>query len=278
MRQDNTTKIDELMEEIISTGAENMGAVFGELFNIAMRIERERFLEAEPYARSDTRRGYANGFKPKRLDTQAGTITVSVPKTRDHDEPFYPQALERGQRSSRAILLAIAEMYIHGVSTRDVEGVMSQFGIANVSSTQVSRACQMLDQELEAWRTRPLGLFKYLILDARYEKVRRDGVVRDVAVLSAIGIDAQGRRHLLGVSIAISEAEIHWRTFLESLIKRGLYGVEFVVSDDHSGLKAARRAVLGGALWQRCQYHLAANAIQNAPNLAIRKLLAPLNN
>ena len=214
----------------------------------------------------------ANGYKPKRLDTLAGTVTVQVPKTAGHEgEPFHPQSLERGRRSSRAVMLVAAEMYVKGVSTRAVEAVMREFGLENLSAMQVSRAAKLLDEELERWRTRPLGEIKYLILDARYEKMRYDGAVRDVAVLSAVGIGLKGRRSLLGLSVALSEAEVHWRAFLDSLVSRGLRGVEFIVSDDHPGLRAARRAVLGGALWQRCQFHLAQNAVQYAPNLAIRR-------
>lgn len=168
-------------------------------------------------------------------------------------------------------MLAVAEMYIKGVSTREVEAVMREFGIESLSSSQVSRAAKMLDDELEAWRTRPLGEIRYLILDARYEKMRHGGVVRDAAVLSAIGIGPDERRRVLGVPVALSEAEVHRRAFLESLQARGLRGVECVVSDDHAGLRAARRAVLGGAAWQRCQFHLARNAIHHAPSLAIRR-------
>ena len=162
-------------------------------------------------------------------------------------------------------------MYIKGVSTRDAEAVMSKFGLESLSSSQVSRAAKLLDEELEAWRNRPLGEIRYLLLDARYEKVREAGVVRDAAVLSAIGIGPDQRRRVLGVSCAISEAEVHWRVFLESLVARGMRGVAYIVSDDHPGLGAARKAVLGGASWQRCQFHLAQNAIHHAPNLAIRK-------
>lgn len=199
-------------------------------------------------------------------------MSVQVPKTAGHDgEPFYPQSLERGRRSVRAVMLAVAEMYVKGVSTRQAEAVMREFGIESLSSSQVSRAAKLLDEELEAWRTRPLGEVKYIILDARYEKMRHGGVVRDAAVLSAIGIGADERRRVLGVSVALSEAEVHWRGFLESLVRRGLRGVEFITSDDHAGLRAARRAVLGGATWQRCQFHLAQNAIHHAPNAEIRK-------
>jgi putative transposase len=260
-----------LMERLIAHGPEDMGGVFAALFNLALRLERERFLGAGLYERTAERRGYANGYKAKKLDTPAGTVTLDVPKTRGHDgEPFSPQALERGRRSCRAVMLAVAEMYVKGGSTRDAARVMAEFGLEGLSSTQVSRAAALLDEELRAWRERDLGIFPYLVLDARYEKVREGGIVRDAAVLTAVGIEPDGRRRLLGVSCALSEAEVHWRGFLDGLVARGLRGVTYVVSDDHAGLRAARRAVLPGATWQRCQFHLALNAIHHAPTLAIR--------
>lgn len=264
--------VEAILEQLIEYGPGEIASVFARVFELAMRIERERFLDAELYERTPERRGYANGYKAKRIDTPAGTVSVQVPKTAGHDgEPFYPRSLERGRRSVRAVMLAVAEMYIKGVSTRQAEAVMREFGIESLSSSQVSRAAKLLDDELDAWRNRPLGEVKYLILDARYEKVRHGGVVRDTAVLSAIGIGPDERRRVLGVSVALSEAEVHWRGFLEGLVARGLRGVEFIVSDDHAGLRAARRAVLGGATWQRCQFHLAQNAIHHAPNAEIRK-------
>jgi putative transposase len=266
------TTVEVLLEHLIKHGPNDIATIFARAFELAMQIERERFLGASHYERTPERHGYANGYKPKRIDTPAGTVTVQVPKTAGHeDAAFYPQSLERGRRSVRAVMLAVAEMYIKGVSTREVEAVMREFGIESLSSSQVSRATKLLDGELEAWRTRPLGEIKYLFIDARYEKVRLGGVVRDAAVLSAIGIGPDERRRVLGISVALSEAEVHWRAFLESLQARGMRGVEYVVSDDHAGLRAARRAVLGGANWQRCQFHLAQNAIHHAPSLGIRK-------
>src|SRR5690554_4877885 len=266
------TALEVVLEQLIEHGPGEIASVFARAFELAMQIERERFLGAGHYERTPERHGYANGYKPKRIDTPAGTVSVQVPKTAGHSgEPFYPQSLERGRRSVRSVMLAVAEMYVKGVSTRDAEAVMREFGIESLSSSQVSRAAKLLDEELEAWRNRPLGQVKYLILDARYEKMRHGGIVRDAAVLSAIGIGPDERRRVLGVSVALSEAEVHWRGFLESLVARGLRGVEFIVSDDHSGLRAARRAVLGGATWQRCQFHLARNAIHHAPNVEIRK-------
>ena len=272
MDRRNDTAVEAILEQLIEHGPGDIAGVFARAFELAMQIERERFLGAGHYERTPERRGYANGTKPKRIDTPVGTVNVQVPKTAGHEgEPFYPQSLERGRRSVRAVMLAVAEMYIKGVSTRDVEAVMREFGIETLSSSQVSRAAKLLDEELAAWRDRPLGEITYLILDARYEKMRHGGIVRDVAVLSAIGIGPDERRRVLGVSVAMSEAEVHWRAFLENLVARGMRGIEFIVSDDHSGLRAARRAVLGGATWQRCQFHLARNAIQHAPNNDIRK-------
>lgn len=271
MNRIEDTTIEAVLEHLIADGAGGIGPAFTRMFELAMRLERERYLGAGHYERSDDRRGYANGYKQKRLDTPAGTLMVQVPKTAGHDgEAFYPQSLERGQRSVRAVMLAVAEMYVKGVSTREVEAVLRQFGIEGLSSTQVSRAAKQLDAELEQWRNRPLGEVRYLILDARYERMRHDGIVRDVAVLSAIGVGPDEHRRVLGVSVALSEAEVHWRAFLDSLVARGLRGVEFIVSDDHAGLRAARRAVFGGAKWQRCQFHLAQNAIHHAPNAQIR--------
>lgn len=264
--------VEALLEQLIEHGPNDIATIFVRAFELAMQIERERFLGADLYERTAGRQGYANGYKPKRIDTPAGSVEVKVPKTSRHgDEPFYPQSLERGRRSVRAVMLAVAEMYIKGVSSRGAEAVMREFGIESLSSSQVSRAAKLLDEELKAWRNRTLGETRYLILDARYEKMRHNGVVRDVAVLSAIGIGPDERRRILGVSVELSEAEVHWRSFLESLQARGMRGVQYIVSDDHPGLRAARRSTLGGATWQRCQFHLACNAIHHAPNATIRK-------
>src|SRR5882757_8540478 len=151
-------------------------------------------------------------------------------------------------------------MYVQGVSTRRVAAIVEKLCGTEISSTTVSRAAAELDSVLESWRTRPLGCFPYVYLDARYESVRQNGKVEDAAVLIAIGVEEQGKRQVLGVSVAISEHEVHWRAFLTSLQQRGLSGVRLVISDDHSGLKAARRAVFGGVPWQRCQFHLQQNA------------------
>ena len=161
------TLIATVMEQLIAEGPQAMAQIVTVLMNLAMRMEREQFLGAAHYERAPERRGYANGTKPKLIDTVAGTLSLEVPKTTGTDEPYYPQALERGRRSCRAVMLAVAEMYVCGVSTRDVERVMAEFGLKSLSSTQVSRAAKLLDDELQAWRGRTLGEIRYLFLDAR---------------------------------------------------------------------------------------------------------------
>jgi transposase-like protein len=197
---------------------------------------------------------------------------LQVPQTRGVE--FYPSALERGERSERALKLALAEMYVQGVSTRKVAEITRELCGCEVSSMQVSRAAELLDAELEIWRNRPLGATPYLILDARYEKVRHGGSVVDCAVLIAIGVTPDGRRSILGVSVSLSEAEVHWRAFLKSLIDRGLHGVRLITSDDHAGLGQARRACLPSVPWQRCQFHLMQNALHYVPKLPMRREVA----
>ena len=243
------------------------------LVNEAMRVERHQVLQAQPYERTDTRLGYANGYKPKTLTSRVGPITFRVPQVRG-ETAFYPSALEKGIRSEQALKLAMAEMYVQGVSTRKVSAIVEELCGASVSSAQVSDCAKLLDAELQKWRDRLLGTYPYLMFDARYEKVRHDGQLRDCAVLIALGISPAGQRCLLGVSVALSEAEVHWRAFFQSLVQRGLCGAQFIVSDDHPGLGAARQAVFGAVPWQRCQFHLQQNAQAYVPRLEQRKEVA----
>jgi putative transposase len=188
---------------------------------------------------------------------------LAVPQVRG--AKFYPRALERGSRSEKALRLALAEMYVQGVSTSKVTKITEELCGCEISSSDVSRATALLDEDLKRWRERPLGQVKYLILDARYEKVRHGASVVDCSVLIAIGVDAEGRRSVLGVSVSLSEAEVHWREFFKSLIERGLYGVELITSDAHAGLKEARKACFPGVPWQRCRFHLMRNALAHVP-------------
>ena len=178
--------------------------------------------------------------------------------------------LEKGLRSERALTITLAEMYVQRVSTRKVKAITEQLCGVEISATQVSRAAAQLDEVLQEWRERPLGQIQYLYVDARYEKVREASQVRDAAVLVASGITPEGERQVLGVSVSLSEHEAHWKTFLKSLRDRGLNGMKLIVSDDHEGLGAARRAVFGSIPWQRCQFHLQQNAGAYLPKQSMR--------
>ena len=268
--ESNVTEV--VVQLLCESGLGHVAEAVRILMNQAMLIQRCQALQAQPYERTEERNGYANGFKPNSVDTRLGPITFQIPQTRGLE--FYPSALEKGVRSERALKLAVAEMYVQGVSTRKVTEVMQQLCGLEVSSSQVSRATQMLDEELTAWRHRPLGEISYLLLDARYEKVRHGGAVVSCAVLLAVGITPEGRRTLLGVSVSLSEAEVHWREFLAQLQERGLHGVKLIVSDDHAGLKAAREARFPGVPWQRCQFHLQQNAAHYVPRIAMRAEVA----
>lgn len=254
------TAMEAVLQPVFERGFDGIGEVLSAVLNFAMLIEREKALGAQPYERTAERGGHANGFKPRTLKTRVGELSLRVPQARGTETPFYPSLLERGQRHERALALAVAEMYVQGVSTRKVRQALEEMCGLEVSSEQVSRAAALLDAELERWRNRAIGCVRALVLDALYEKVRMDGAVVSCAVLVATGVLADGRRTVLGVSAAVSEAEIHWRAFIQSLKDRGMSGVAFVVSDSHEGLKAALAATLPGVAWQRCQCHLQRNA------------------
>jgi putative transposase len=212
----------ELLEQVQEQGLEILPDLIRIVINAAMQAERSEHLQAEHYQHTQERRGYANGFKPKTMRTRVGEITFAVPQVREGG--FYPQALEKGLRSERALTLALAEMYVQGVSTRKVKAITEQLCGVNVSSAMVSQASAQLDEELEKWRERPLGEFPFVFLDAYYEQVREDGQVRHLAILVALAINPAGKREILGISVSLSEHEVHWRAFLESLKKRGLGG------------------------------------------------------
>lgn len=269
-----TSPLEAAYAVLLEQGLDGAGEALRILVNEAAKIERAEFLGAQPYERTVARRDYANGYKPKTVLTKLGELTFEVPQVRSGD--FYPSALEKGTRTDQAVNLALAEMYVQGVSTRRVIDVLQRLlgPELKLSSAQVSRAAARLDEGLKAWRERPLGEFPYLFLDARYEKVRLEGRIVDCAVLIAVGIEVSGKRRVLGCEVATSEAEINWRRFLESLLARGLKGVKLIVADDHAGLKAARQAVLPAVPWQRCQFHLQQNAAQLVVRQEAKKTVA----
>ena len=259
-------------QDLAEKGLEAVPELLRVLINNVMQVERSKYLQAEEYERTEDRKGHANGYKPKTVRTRMGEITFAVPQVREGG--FYPAALEKGLRSERALVTTLAEMYVQGVSTRKVKAITEQLCGIEVSATQVSRAAAQLDEVLQEWRERPLGEITYLYVDARYEKVREAGQVRDAAVLVASGITPAGERQVLGVSVSLSEHETHWKAFLQGLKERGMQGVQLVISDDHAGLGAARRAVLGSVPWQRCQFHLQQNAGAYVPKQAMRAEVA----
>lgn len=270
--QQENTAFDQAMELLIQNGFNDVATPITILMNAAMKIERSRFLNADPYERTEERQGYANGYKDKTVNTRVGSIQLNVPQTRNCD--FYPSSLERGLRSERALKLALADMYVQGVSTRKVAKITETLCGFEVSSSEVSRASKDLDEQLDLWRKRPLGAYPYVYLDARYENVRTGGVVTNCAALIAIGVSITGHRQVIGVSVALSEAEVHWRNFISSLKDRGLHGVKLFISDAHEGLKAARTAVFPTVPWQRCQFHLQQNAGSYVPRQNMKKEVA----
>ena len=259
-------------KEVMEHGLDAIPEMMRIMINKAMQEERSQYLQAQEYERTEERIGHANGYKPKTVKTRLGEITFSVPQVREGG--FYPSALEKGLRSERALMIALAEMYVQGVSTRKVKAITEELCGVEISAMQVSRAAAQLDGVLQEWRERPLGEVAYLYLDARYEKVREAGRVRDTAVLVATGITPEGERQVLGVSVSLSEHETHWKAFLQGLKDRGMNGMKLVISDDHSGLGAARRSVFGSIPWQRCHFHLQQNAGSYVPKKSMKEEVA----
>jgi len=240
-----------------------------------LEAEMDETLGASKSERSSGRRGYRSGYYPRGLVTRVGKLELRVPQ--DRQGRFSTEIFERYQRSEKAFVNTLAEMYIQGVSTRKVKAVTEELCGHAFSASTVSSLNKKLDAELERFSSRQLEVeYPYLILDARYEKVRIDGVIRSQAVLVAIGINWEGRREVLGVELANRESLNSWKEFLEGLRHRGLKGVELVITDDHSGLKKAVAQILPEAAWQRCYVHFLRNALDHLPRKADRDCLMEL--
>ena len=271
----NTELPDNALNAILSNGLEGLPEAVSTLINHAMLIERQRHLGAAAYQRTQERDGHANGFKERTLASRIGPVDLRSPQVRDSSEPFFPTALERGQRSEKALAATLAEMYLQGVSTRRVTKVMETLCGFQVSSNQVSKVTKELDEQIEAWRTRPIEPIAHLVLDAMYEDVRYDKLVRRCAVLIAVGVRvSDGKRTILGVSVSLSEAEVHWRDFLRGLKERGLELPKSITSDAHEGLRAALGTIFPASPWQRCQFHLQQNAQAYVPKVTMREEVA----
>lgn len=230
----------------------------------ALEAQVARHLGAEPYERSAGRTGHRNGVKPRGLKTRVGELQLSVPQVREGG--FRPTLFERYQRTEKALLMTLQEMFVKGVSTREVNDVLESMGGFEVSPGLVSRAAAELDDQVRKWRERPLEghAYPYLIADARYEKVRRGGRIQSMAVLVICGIDEEGRRDVLGYWLGDSESESTWSEAFRSLKARGLGGVELVVSDAHEGIRKALARHLQGTGWQRCRVHLMRELLKKA--------------
>jgi putative transposase len=265
----NKAHINEVLEEFARNGINELKESLERLFNQLMLAEREEVAGAAPYERTSERKGYCNGFKEKKLLTRSGELELRIPQTREID--FYPSCLAKGERVEQALKLALAEAYVQGVSTRRMKALTEELCGKEISSTQVSRFAQVLDEEVKKFQSRPLGRYRYLYLDADYQKIRHEGSVRSLAVLKAIGVNEDGIREVLGISCNLSEAEVHWRNFLEDLIKRGMHGIELTISDAHKGLREALKAIFPSVKWQRCLFHLSQNASAYAPVANMRK-------
>lgn len=233
----------------------------------ALEAQMTEALQAAKGERTRNRLGYRSGHYPRSLVTRVGRIELQVPQ--DRQGRFSTDIFERYQRSEKALVSALAEMYIQGVSTRKVRAITEELCGQAFSASTVSRINKKLDAQLAQFAHRRLEeAYPYLIVDARYERVREDGCIRQQAVLIAIGINEDGRRCVLGVELAQRESRTSWKSFLSGLRERGLHGVEFIVSDDHEGLKKAIREILPEAVWQRCYVHFLRNALDHLPRKA----------
>ena len=242
-----------------------------------VKVMAEGLMDVEAQARcgaaygqpSAERVNHRNGYRTRRWDTRVGSIQLEVPKLRQGT--YFPEwLLEHRKRSERALLGVVAECYVRGVSTRKVDAVVKQMGIEGIGKSQVSELAASLDEQVEAFRNRPLESegYPYVWLDAMYVKSREDGRIANVAVVVATGVNADGYREILGVDVVTAEDSASWTTFLRGLVARGLGGVKQVISDCHEGLKAAVAAALPGASWQRCRTHFMRNLLTRVPKSA----------
>jgi putative transposase len=251
----NGDRISELLQEVFST-QEGLKGLLEVFVNAAMQEEVTDHLGAGRHERSETRTGHRNGNKPRRLNTRAGMLELSIPQVRGC-EPYHPSMFARWQRSERAFLVACAEMYFQGVSTRKVRDVLEEMCGMEISAATVSRVAAEVDEKLAVFRSRRLDHteWPYLKIDARYEKVRANGHVVSQAVFVVAGYTSRGQREILDWKVCDSESESSWGEQFRSLKERGLKGVRVIVSDAHAGIKAAIARHFQGTPWQRCTVH-----------------------
>ncbi len=255
------------IKDLLSQSPDGLREIVRAVMQEMLEAEMTDALQAEKSERTAARLGYRSGYYTRTLVTRVGKLELRVPQ--DRDGRFSTELFERYQRSEQALVATLAEMYVQGVSTRKVKAITEELCGHSFSASAISAINKRLDESLATFASRRLEEpFPYLILEARYEKVREGGIVTSQAVLIAVGIDWDGRRQILGVEMANRESQSSWRTFLLSLRERGLSGVELVVADDHAGLRAAIREVLIEAAYQRCYVHFLRNALDHLPRKA----------
>lgn len=252
---------------LLGQDTEFLKPLLQEIVQQLLEAQMDELLAAGRYERSAERRGYRSGSYPRTLLTRVGKLELRVPQ--DRQGRFSTELFSRYQRSEQALVASLAEMYIQGVSTRKVKQITEELCGQEISASTVSRINKTLDEQLTQFSRRALSEdYPYLILDARYEKVREQGVIRSRAVQIVLGINWEGRRQVLAVELAQRESTASWKHILLQLQQRGLCGVEYVVSDDHAGLKQAIRELLPQAIWQRCYVHFLRNALEHLPTKA----------
>jgi putative transposase len=252
------------LKELVAADTDVLRTLVEVVLQKVLEAEMTDAVGAAKGERTPSRLGYRSGYYPRTLITRVGKLELRVPQ--DREGRFSTELFERYQRSEKALVAALAEMYVQGVSTRKVKAITEELCGHAFSASAISAINKTLDESLRQFAERRLDeSYPYLILDARYERVREAGVIRSQAVLIAIGINWEGRRQVLAVEMANRESRSSWRDFLVKLRDRGLHGVEFVVSDDHAGLKAAIREILPEAAWQRCYVHFLRNALDYVP-------------
>jgi putative transposase len=249
-----------IWQEATGIGEDGMLHLMQGVVQRVLEEELTSFLEAEPHERSEMRKGYRNGYKPRTLKTRLGRMELFVPK--DREGRFQTELFERYQRSEKALMLGLAEMYLQGVSTRKVKAITEELCGLDISRSQVSRLTKGLDEEIGLWRSRELEReYPYLVVDARYEKVRINHRVVSQGVLLVVGIGSDGYREILGTWVADSESEASWSEVFKELKERKLKGVRYIVSDDHAGLRKAIDRHFQGVVRQRCQVHFIRNIL-----------------
>lgn len=272
-KQDSAKKLK--WKEILAEQEDFLRPMVQEIVQQVLEAEMEETLGAEKGERTPNRQGYRSGYYPRTLVTRVGKLELRVPQ--DRQGRFRTEVFERYQRSEKALVAALTEMYVQGVSTRKVKTITEELCGHEVSASTISRLNTKLDEELEQFAGRKLSEpYPYLIVDARYEKVREQGVITSQAVMIAMGVDWEGRRNVLAVELANRESQSSWKEFLLGLKARGLNGVELVISDDHAGLRKAVPEVLPEGVWQRCYVHFLRNALDYLPRKADNDCLTEL--